>query len=595
MAHRAHIELLERMISDIESRLSEATNEMADRKSDDKHAGKFAAACGVGGEVSGGREGSSTTDSEAPCDNVESEAKAEQHDKRESHEDIMDGHTCSDAVEDSIELVSGAGNDLSEEASAVEATDEATLLPKSPRPTKSEPIESAEEKCEENNTEDDGHDVTEENKRDQSTQPTDPESIELGSGEAKNDSDEGTTDVEDAEVITSLPPQPPKRPEETDAAEVGNANGDPRSDGVAATALAKPQTKMPTNPTNTLPSKPENLVSFETATSSYDEEALRRRKIGYGVNSKPGSFKNRLAAFEKKKDNEALPAPPKRKTGKLAVSSIFESGRGVTTVSPTSQSGRMGGSKLRDRMAAFENKSKATAPIGPAKSRPIGRVTSNPFVGKDSSSSSPAEETKQSAVKHEGLPSKVTDTDIPSNETEVTSVTDSLAASAEADRIRQLEDEKLSEKNRLEEKDRLEKERLAEEKAEQERRKREMQLAEEKERLLQEERQAAQLESYAELTIFDDDLNPSRELTEEETERLRAILNAKVESHPRFNLLTDGQDAQDLLDYCFDMICDMESVGHVVAEIEFMGFYCFNDEVSGRFRRSLTKFFSDMN
>jgi len=188
-----------------------------------------------------------------------------------------------------------------------------------------------------------------------------------------------------------------------------------------------------------------------------------------------------------------------------------------------------------------------------------------------------------------------------------------MAEKEEAERIKQEEiAAREAELARQAEEARLEEERLAAEKAEQERLKRERRIAEkeeilrqrEEERLLEEERLAALEEqrmveqeahgAYAEFTTVKGDLTPPRELTEEEIERLSAILKTQVESHPKFNHFIHDQDCEDLVEYSLDMVRDGESVSHVVTEVEFMEFKCFTDDVALRFRKCLTKFFSDL-
>ena len=182
------------------------------------------------------------------------------------------------------------------------------------------------------------------------------------------------------------------------------------------------------------------------------------------------------------------------------------------------------------------------------------------------------------------------------------------AEQRQAEKKRQAEELRL-EKERLAEEARIEEERLATEaaeKAEQDRLRRiaekeEILRQKEEERLqeeerLESERMMAQEEygSYAEYTTVNSDLKPARELTEDEVERLQAILKIQVESDPKFNMLHDGQDYEDLIEYAFDMISDKESVGHVVEEVQFMEFKCFNEEVAKRFGKVLTRFFSDL-
>lgn len=77
-------------------------------------------------------------------------------------------------------------------------------------------------------------------------------------------------------------------------------------------------------------------------------------------------------------------------------------------------------------------------------------------------------------------------------------------------------------------------------------------------------------------------------------ERLNKILKTQVESHPNFNALIHAHDCEDIVDYALDMVQSLESVNHVVEEVEFMEFKCFTEEVAVRFGKCLTKFYSDL-
>jgi hypothetical protein len=97
--------------------------------------------------------------------------------------------------------------------------------------------------------------------------------------------------------------------------------------------------------------------------------------------------------------------------------------------------------------------------------------------------------------------------------------------------------------------------------------------------------------SYGQFTVINADLTPPRELNKEEVAILQTILKIQVEADPQFNVLNDGQDYEDLIEYAFDMIGDRQSVSHIVEEIQFMEFSCFNEMVAKRFGQCLTKYF----
>lgn len=69
------------------------------------------------------------------------------------------------------------------------------------------------------------------------------------------------------------------------------------------------------------------------------------------------------------------------------------------------------------------------------------------------------------------------------------------------------------------------------------------------------------------------DVTPTRPLSESEVDELRALMKAQlnIKGSDWTAQMVAEDDANDLLDYAFDMIGSKESVGRVIDELEFMG------------------------
>ena len=71
---------------------------------------------------------------------------------------------------------------------------------------------------------------------------------------------------------------------------------------------------------------------------------------------------------------------------------------------------------------------------------------------------------------------------------------------------------------------------------------------------------------------MDKSLKAPRALTSDEVSSLRSLL----ESTLKINSETDKEDAENLLDYAFDMIETEEAVGHIAEEVRFSLFWIYS-------------------
>jgi hypothetical protein len=93
------------------------------------------------------------------------------------------------------------------------------------------------------------------------------------------------------------------------------------------------------------------------------------------------------------------------------------------------------------------------------------------------------------------------------------------------------------------------------------------------------------------------DVTPTRPLSESEMDELRALMKAQlnIEGSDWTAQMVAEDDANDLLDYAFDMIGSKESVGRVIDELEFMGLPVCNSAVAEKLRYCLAKFLCELN
>jgi dTDP-D-glucose 4,6-dehydratase len=70
---------------------------------------------------------------------------------------------------------------------------------------------------------------------------------------------------------------------------------------------------------------------------------------------------------------------------------------------------------------------------------------------------------------------------------------------------------------------------------------------------------------------MDKSLKAPRALTSDEVSSLRSLL----ESTLKINSETDKEDAENLLDYAFDMIETEEAVGHIAEEVRFFSLWIY--------------------
>lgn len=71
---------------------------------------------------------------------------------------------------------------------------------------------------------------------------------------------------------------------------------------------------------------------------------------------------------------------------------------------------------------------------------------------------------------------------------------------------------------------------------------------------------------------MDKSLKPPRALTSDEVSSLRSLL----ESTLKITSETDKEDAENLLDYAFDMIETEEAVGHIADEVRFLSLWVYD-------------------
>jgi len=90
---------------------------------------------------------------------------------------------------------------------------------------------------------------------------------------------------------------------------------------------------------------------------------------------------------------------------------------------------------------------------------------------------------------------------------------------------------------------------------------------------------------------MDDQLCAPRDLSEDETAKLRGLLKTQL----IISSDDDDVDADDLLDYAVDMIESGENIGHVTDELKFMEMPVCDDEAAQKLGVCLTKFFNELD
>jgi len=93
------------------------------------------------------------------------------------------------------------------------------------------------------------------------------------------------------------------------------------------------------------------------------------------------------------------------------------------------------------------------------------------------------------------------------------------------------------------------------------------------------------------MSIMDDQLSVPRDLSEEETAKLRKFLRSQLS----ISTDDDEEDADNLLDYAVDMIESGENVGHVTEELKFMEMPVCDDDAAQKLGECLTKFFNELD